>query len=468
MDNSIKVGTHSERSNYYALETRGNQGTCPKIGNFLHEVSQSKIVRALLISAFAVIIITLLFSPPEWIIAVVGISIFALSMLIQFALDRDEKALFPQTSTSKSPIKKVRARRKTKFSKTIPITSVVPNSASRSLSPSPQRALALPSTIPVTTIASNSVPPSPPLRSSYLCLPTPLSALEERLINAGLADKSLEQQKLVKDIFSQVLAIKRKYEGDHYIFTHGQAAQWYVVSQLIKILVGAPFSSSFDYLRSPKQKGAGRPATDYIQMMNEKSVYSDHDPKMRRFLVSSDLYVLSTRVAESAFYYFTQNCNVLSNQNRHAIREECTTILKEYLFGVPIEKIAQCAQKIYDLSLTINTLCGHLFVICIRKDFCNRDWNKVGYLAHSGGAPCDHYSNNVTAVVEDLQRGQLPKKCPDCYPQFRLLASAVTPDVAESFLVSPLTEQQKRVIFETIVQAIKEEVLPGQSANLCF
>lgn len=341
----------------------------------------------------------------------------------------------------------------------------------------------------------------------------------EKLITALIPDyeegeEGHQRARFVKAILYRGLAIKKIYAEDHYVITHAQATRWFVVAQLRKILVNKydpaytvpPF---FTFLRHPKQTNADN--TDYYMKLigseetpddvddhyevddhstevivsdetsdgvddhSSEVIISDdetpdriddHTPEVRAALVASDLSFFSTRHVESALSFLDDNFSILDANDEVVMKAICTTILRDYLPDNDIQKIEDCAQKIYDLSQTINTLCGQLFVICIPKTFFVNNLAKIGYLSHPYGFVCTDYPDfDPISVVEQLQRGQLLPRCPkddfrDDYhvPQFRLLGSAVTPETAQSFLISPLTEQQQADIYQQVLAAVETTI----------
>lgn len=294
-----------------------------------------------------------------------------------------------------------------------------------------------------------------------------ISQLSENLFrrkvrNADYA--SPEQEREMKIIISQALEIKKTHEQDCFIVTHGSNSQWYVVSQLIKILVQKynPQNSAppqFEFLRSTQRT----PAKDIngYQNANGSNDHPDHDREVRSSLLASDV-CWSTTPDESALDYFVKNRSILSEDSNSEIRKTCETILSEYLpKETDIQKIKDCAVQLQSLAREINTICGQLFVICIPKANY-KNLHEVGFLSHPYGKPCYCHKDNPE-VLEQLQKGNavscfqggdIPRYAP---PQFRLMTDKITPPLgAQSYLLNTLTTKQKMDIYTKVSEAVAQ------------
>lgn len=253
----------------------------------------------------------------------------------------------------------------------------------------------------------------------------------------------------VKAIICEALEIKKTYEKDHYVFTHGQASSWFVISQLIKILVQRYDPSSnlkpFEYVRSTKHIAAH--SVEGYRKAIDKNLFNDESPEARKSLISSDISLLSTAPMESALHFLICNSNILQPS---AIQNVCESILRDYLpTTVSAEKISACAKTIYDLSQTIHTLCGHLFVICVPKSLMADRMENVGYLSRPFGKPWEGNNSALDECQAQLTSGQpVP-------PQFRLMANMLNPNLGvESFLLSTLSTDKKIDIQQKISRAV--------------
>lgn len=258
---------------------------------------------------------------------------------------------------------------------------------------------------------------------------------------------------------------KKKYEQDFYIITHSQGSSWYVISQLIKILVrqydkNIIVPPDFEFLRSTKLK-PNNTSLGYRQELATGSV-DDHNNEIRGSLVSSDVYFFSTSQDESVLDLLTQDYSIMSLFNPNAIRDISETILHDYLPPtINAKKITELAEQIQNLSKKINSLVGQLFVICIPKTTFASDLDNIGFLAHPKGKPCTcHPLANAISIIDKLQNGDLNSQtC--CYqtsyipPQFRLMASKVAPNLGvKSFLLNAIPEKQKADIYTEISKAV--------------
>lgn len=267
-------------------------------------------------------------------------------------------------------------------------------------------------------------------------------------------------RKEVKILFSQALEIKRAYEKEYYVFTHGQSSKWYVVSQLIKILVQKSVhcnsSDNFEYLRSTKHKSALTPQ-EYKSAINQNAE-RDHDREVRGSLVSSDVHFFNSDTAESALYYVIANINQLTLYERFSktvIKDTCQGIIQQYLPNANIRKISECAEKIAQIAKKIDVTCGHFFVTCIKKTLFKEKYADIGYISHCHGDACEcHSGEDRLTVMDELQKDSLKPKH-YCYsratPQFRLMGNFVRPEnEVKSFLLSSLSTKNKQAVLSEI------------------
>lgn len=305
----------------------------------------------------------------------------------------------------------------------------------------------------------------------------------QRLRDAGVLSLAIEREidqrvyikyfsnptsSAVKIILCDAYEIKKTYGNDHYVFTHGQASSWFVVAALIKTLVERFDSSnyvdpSFEYLRSTKRSPSQK-LSDIKRAIAANEI-DDENKDARISIASVDIHLLSTKLFESALFFFAMNTNMLSMLNSQVIEKTCRSLLLDYLpESVTAKKITDCTGRIYSLAKKINTLCGHLFVICIPKTICKDHLENIGYLSHPYGKPCNcHPGVDPLTILEKLQQGHLNSdtSCKGTYPvpQFRLMTSMVTPNLGvKSFILSPLTTEERTKIYSEINSALTEAI----------
>lgn len=269
-----------------------------------------------------------------------------------------------------------------------------------------------------------------------------------------------EHRQQVKTILSEALKLKKKHEKDYYIVTHAQNAKWFVVSQLIKILVQKYDHDNnppplFEFIRSSKLNPQKNLNT-YKNEIASRTDNADHDPDIRTSFLSADVFFWSTVIDESALDYLMRNRSIYGSCNSDfAISKTCMGILMQYLpKNTNFEKIMYCAGNIQCLADKIDTLCGQLFVICVPKTG-NAGLSEVGFLSHPYGKPCDCHQDPINVLME-MQKGN-KKYCKTKFefPQFRLLGHKITPSNGNKcFLLNTLTEQQKSDIYTEISKAV--------------
>lgn len=270
----------------------------------------------------------------------------------------------------------------------------------------------------------------------------------------------------VKVAISRALEIKKQFK-DHYVFISAQYVNWIFTAYLIKELVRdryAPDSiRAFKFLRPPKdEKERLETYTERYTKIKDYPIYFDHDPTVKKELISATLRFLDNPGGESALYYLSGNSSVtLSLQT---INDEIITELLPHVSPKIKDKLNKEVKK-YVSTYYANL--GSLNVICIPEKLIESTDTNPQYRSHNYGIPCRCHTKHkeVLDALRDEKIVDESKKCPwrnhptKQSPQFRILASRLRPEEDTSiYTITPIPKETRREFKEKIRKILKGEI----------
>lgn len=274
-------------------------------------------------------------------------------------------------------------------------------------------------------------------------------------------------KKYIKVMLAQALEIKTLFSDTHHVFTHGQSANWLIISILAKKILEKRIQENMDdpehkelarnlknfkYLRNFSEQTSLEPTpglpNHVLEFLNQfNSTFSerfDHDEKVRNHLLSVDAHLYNTAYAESALHFFANNYNVSDYYNKDVIKNIIQKIIKSHKPFLPDKTIEKYAGELIDAIPKSQLPCGSLFVICIPKDLSE----SIHYRAHPFGIPCycDSPKENQE-FLEGLQKNTVGMTSCDKKAQYRLYAPLLRPEYGvRIFRLTPLPRDQRNAM----------------------
>lgn len=279
--------------------------------------------------------------------------------------------------------------------------------------------------------------------------------------SCGLND-SFKRERFVENFILKAIAIKNICEKTHYVFTHGQMTPWllhtFLVKQLVKVFQKERDIHNYNFLRSPFLQDR-LSVQNYRQLLQMDNKISDINPELSEKLLSVDACILNTSVGESALFFNFWNKNVTGNSEtilkecEKRLREFTTSQLTENALKPFIERFHLISQKFERIKAEV----GNLWTICIPKTNIQKSGDQFIYRAHPGGRPCDcpnSQNGKDILMLEQMQTDivNCRSRCSTgSIPQFRLLASALTPENGVlTFVLTPLAIDEKSALKKEI------------------
>jgi len=275
----------------------------------------------------------------------------------------------------------------------------------------------------------------------------------ENIVDTGI----FENINSTKAALGKALEIKRLLGKTHYVFTHGQATPWVIVSYLIKELVRNSYSrediQGFKFLRAPSDKK--------YNITHFQGEIFDHDEHIRQELISADAYLPNTTYGESALHYLSRNRSIL---DIGAITRVAGGIINKLVVdGNKRARLNNIVNRA--INKLINEKFGTLHVICVPRKLIDSPHTDFRLRTHPFGEAChcDHikrFSENTIldfvqndVMIDELQCGE--EFGIKMIPQWRLLVSKLAPKQGVLVrTITPVSKETRRAIKKEIRSAI--------------
>lgn len=258
-----------------------------------------------------------------------------------------------------------------------------------------------------------------------------------RLWGAGVFNKEIERRvekafwlgsdnfTWEKAILGQALEIQRIFEKTHYMFTHGQQREFYLISTIFKTMAK---NNGIDMPHfKPMRPYPLSSSFNSIQKYSENRGMDDAEDRTKTELLSVSGNPYCRALGESANYYFSYN------QNCSRPRQILSSFLDR-----------STAAKLSQIILQNDSSPGILNAILVPK----KDWEDRVYPSHSFGRPCFcQPSDQKESVLQNAQRGHANLPCTPVHgSQYRMLLSKIEPKVCRIYALTPFSKEQRREI----------------------
>lgn len=261
-------------------------------------------------------------------------------------------------------------------------------------------------------------------------------------------------------LWGRALEIKRLYQKTHYVFIHGQAAQFLVWPYFYKEMHRSsdrPFHS-FKPLREESCCVPARSCTEAPQAKSavfKRLQKGEHDHFQRNVLLSVDAYFSNQQIGESCAIFTVNNRSIIMKDEAgtNALHDSRKRYLRRY---VSDEQVADgyCTRLAVQEALAQReSSCGNIVVIAVKKALLQNDNTNFAYLSHPFGQPChcDSRKLRTSDRLDELQNGTL-RRCDRSWvgdniiPQVRLHTDFLTPENCDIFLLTSVPKAVKKAI----------------------
>lgn len=256
-----------------------------------------------------------------------------------------------------------------------------------------------------------------------------------------------------KTMFSRALEIKNIFEDTHHIVTHGQLTDGFIISVLLKEIMKRKNPEKdyrfFKFLRDMRSFQEPNGFIDSVENIagsisskilpksfknwinstklvkfSKKSLKSlktkhpinvkeflsknpnihDHNPKIRKVLLSVSGFFTDTTQVESALYFLMNNYNILTINDKSHIKNIVHEILKSVFPNTPPIVLEECISELIQAIPKGNFYCGNFFVLCVPKTIST----DILYRSHAFGAKCLCHPDEFNwQILDKAQRGVL-------------------------------------------------------------
>lgn len=272
-----------------------------------------------------------------------------------------------------------------------------------------------------------------------------------------------EKYPYVYMICAQSLAIKFVLKKTHDTFFHAQSSCWlpfiYLTKELFKKRYPKLDCSHFKPLRTPRPSNPEilkRYQSGEALAPESEEHPGDHDPEVRKDLISVSPIIKPSGLNESALDFLTMNLSML--QEDEAVENACDEALSYFYPFLPPLVIQETLQKIravFKKAQDELSLCGSFFVICTPKN--QRD-QEIFYRSHPYGYACKCAQKaNESELMDQFQQGfHLPLNCSETAVQYRIYTPHLQPDGGQKrvYHFTALSKPTRRFLKEGIRGAL--------------
>lgn len=271
------------------------------------------------------------------------------------------------------------------------------------------------------------------------------------------------KKKMEQTLWAQAEQIKTLYKDTHFIFIHGQSADFMPLTVLINTLAlkknkKRTNDKFYKYMRIPKTFDPNE--LDTLVAFAKQG--HDHNHWVREILIATDLYFPNTTAGESAASFYTANLSMLKRYPMGTLI--FSLLLQQNIYPLSKEKAQEISLQIEKMSNHIekSALCGNLLIVCIPKNLLQKtDSNEaLIYRSHPYGLTCQcHPPEENANILQKLQDNILDEttQCEQGVPQYRLIIPSLTPATQVlSFWLTPFTKSQRQFVKSTVEDLLNE------------